>query len=521
MSEYKTYQSKLLHIVLNDVGVYSEFVGKVPSESFDEEYRPIAQGIYHASVREIILTPSAYEDFIKNAVGSGDYQKWTGKKDCQPTITSLGEKRKFVTLQKLDNVAGDEFGFLATKVQEYRDRIRVEQAITEFKNTALSGNFYEGVTKFAERASAISSSAAGSKFDFANIAQYKDEWFSDLKERRVNKVIPLSTGLADVDEALSIGLDPGSLSFFVADAGGGKTTMMLNIALNVFKQSGENVLFISLEMPKKLVMMKIVSRETGIDFHKLLHAHLLTEQELEKASREMERWEALSSQFVILDAMDGITVADIGETIRNHASYYKPRVVILDYLTILKPEPWYAKQPSHSWYGHMCKSIRTLGKKHGFAVISAAQLGRDALKRLKTQKEGSQSVGSEDVRGSHDLSADADSLFILVPLPSQPNEKIQLFCAKSRYGDKSFGGKGSVIITIKPSVCKMYGERDATWSAELVSQPKQAGINYDQNIDINADIPPNAMFDFDQEPTSSVDIPVEDSDVGDSLFDGF
>ena len=501
MSDYKTYQGKLLHIVLNDISSYSDFVLKVPADIFDTEYRPIAQGIHYASVNEMVLTPTAYEDYIKTSVNNGEYQKWSQKDDCPPTPTSLGEKRKFTSVQKLDNVSSDELGFLINKVREYHDRVLTEKALTEFKEKS-NGNFYEAMTVFAEKARGISSSGEKPKLDFSDIATASADWLVDLKDRRANKRIPLETGFADVDEVMGVGLDPGSLTFFVADVGGFKTTMMLNIALNVFKKTNENVMFVSLEMPRDLVIQKIVARESGISQSKMQKPHLLSDLEMEKIERELDKWNNNNNKFVIIDAVDGVTVADIASLIENHSGYYVPRVVVIDYLTILTPEPWYARLPQHAWYGYMCKSIRNLGKKHNFAIVSAAQLGREALKRLKGQKEGAQSVGSEDVRGSHDLSADADNMFILYPVPSQPKEKLQLFCAKARYGDKSFGGKGSATLTVNGETGKMSGDRDATWNAECATLPSQVALNYDQSIDINVDIPNNIGFDFefDEEP---------------------
>tara|TARA_B100000614_G_scaffold262895_1_gene299694 strand:+ start:48168 stop:49733 length:1566 start_codon:yes stop_codon:yes gene_type:complete len=521
MSDYKTYQSKLLHIALNDRERYKAIVERIDAECFDAEYRPIVQGIFHAHVSDIVLTANAYEDFIQRSVNAGDYKKWTGS-DAQPIPAKLGEKRKFTSVQKLDNVKSDEFDFLMTKVKESYDRSQAEEVISKFA-TEQKGDFYGALAKLSEKANGIASSKDDATFKTMDLANSRKEWLDALKDKRANPEQIVSTGLKDIDECLSKSItEPGMLVFFVADVGGFKTTTMLNIALNVLKQSQENVMFVSLEMPGHLLMDKIISRESGVPGKKLSYPHLMTEQEVQRVERELDKWDNLKSKFIILDAVDGATVADIARAVEQH-SHAKPSLVVVDYLTILKPEAWYAKLGQHAWFGYMCKSLRTLGKKHGFSIISAAQLGRDAIKRLKSQKEGSQTVGSEDIRGSHDLSADADALFIQVPLPSEPNEKIQVFCAKSRYGDKTFGGKNSVLLNVKPSVGRVSGERDAAWKAELQMQPIQAVTNYEVPIDINVDVPdidPDLdIFEDDQPPIS--DSIFGDTPDEDSLGDGF
>jgi len=950
MSDYKTYQSKLLHITLNDKERYKSIVERIDAECFDAEYRPIVQGIFHAHVSDMVLTANAYEDFIQRSVNAGDYKKWTGS-DAQPIPAKLGEKRKFTSIQKLDNVKSDEFDFLMTKVKESYDRSRAEEVISKFA-VDQKGDFYGALAKLSEKANGIASSKDDATFKTMDFASSRKEWLDTLKDKRANPEQIISTGLKDIDECLSKSItEPGILVFFVADVGGFKcsakdelvqigsgeyisaqelyerynngedfsllslgenqriykqsvlqvmdngvqpcyrittksgqtsvmtgnhpyltfngykrldklevgehvaiarigifgesnpgpdiptwvgcmiadggtsqrgyrfsnqdkvllnklidaccslggraspvknscfdshvtglrslgkryqidgklaihkfvcreiyswnksslskmlaamygcdgtfryeeangkkkvqviyhtsseqlaidirnlllkfgiissirshmsyykrkdgskherqsyrvyirnvkecasfvsqigflgekqerakewlfryesgefinnpnndiipndiislvrmkfingkteydcrrflkgseanrsnsspifdirnkgisrnklrriaeyldndrelldicdsdiywdeiiaieyigedqtydiampvdhnfvannfithnTTTMLNIALNVLKQSQENVMFVSLEMPAHLLMDKIISRESGVPGKKLSYPHLMTEQEIQRVERELDKWDNLKSKFIILDAVDGATVADIARAVEQH-SHAKPALVVVDYLTILKPEAWYAKLGQHAWFGYMCKSLRMLGKKHGFSIISAAQLGRDAIKRLKSQKEGAQTVGSEDIRGSHDLSADADALFIQVPLPSEPNEKIQVFCAKSRYGDKTFGGKNSVLLNVKPSVGRVSGERDAAWKAELQMQPMQAATNYEVPIDINADVP---NIDPDLDILEDDQPPISDSIFGDtlnedSLGDGF
>ena len=108
---------------------------------------------------------------------------------------------------------------------------------------------------------------------------------------------------------------------------------------------------------------------------------------------------------------------------------YKPKVVFVDYIGMLQPENKYKGRPDIE-LGEISKSLRFLGKKHGFATVSACQLNRDAIRRMKKSKENL--AGSEDLRGSGELSNDSDFIFAL--FPTQESNRLKGQTIKSRHG---------------------------------------------------------------------------------------
>lgn len=267
------------------------------------------------------------------------------------------------------------------------------------------------------------------------------------------------------------------------------TTMMLNVAINMFKQYGENVLFIPLEMPAEQLFHKVVARESKVELRKIEHADKLTDVEFEKVKREVEKWEEFKNNFVMFDPINKLRVSDIRKLIEKNYAWFKPKVVVVDYVSLLRPEAIHERAPTHEQVGHMCKDLRQLGRSMGFTVISAAQLSRDAIKKLRKEKEGQQTLGSEDVRGSHDFSADSDNIFAQIPMPSQPNEKLQIFCIKARYGSKTFaGGKPYAVLNVAPEMGRISSEEDATWECLTADRSVQHAESLIDNIDMGADL---------------------------------
>lgn len=74
---------------------------------------------------------------------------------------------------------------------------------------------------------------------------------------------PVPTGFKHVDQILDGGVMRGGINIFVAESGGGKSMMLANMAVN-FCQRGEDVLYITLELPESWVAKRVDSMMTGI-----------------------------------------------------------------------------------------------------------------------------------------------------------------------------------------------------------------------------------------------------------------
>ena len=490
-------QQKILHLLVHNMEMVSLFLGyKIDPSDFDPGYRVLYYAVCYAHTKSTPLTVNSYADFVERAVNDGSYDKWTETKNNGPKLVSVKEKRTFVNVCDLSVVDKNDFDVLVRNFKEIVARAKTNDLLQKFQARSNNGDYFQALSELGDGAKDISTQGENEKYSFRFADDTSQEFMQKLRHDRLHPAEQLSTGYPEIDEAIS--MDPGSLNLFVADVGGFKSTLMLNVAINLYKQFGKDVLYVSLEMPEDMVKKKIVSRETNIRFSKIHKPSLLSDDEIERVDSEWHKWNT-SNRFAIIDTKDQLNVSDIRSAIETYIRIFKPRAVFVDYITILAPEKHYAKMPSHEWVGFMCKGLRQMGRKHGFVVISAAQLGREALKRLKSQKEGSQTVGSEDVRGSHDFSADSDSIFALVPDPNQPNQKLQVFCIKSRYGDKTFSGKGKIKLDVKPEIGKILSATDATWgsseSAKDVAvkhgEAVAAKISFDDNLDID---------DFDESP---------------------
>ena len=102
------------------------------------------------------------------------------------------------------------------------------------------------------------------------ISQVIQDVYGRLEELAANDdhMPGLSTGLSDLDRAIS-GLNNSDLILLAARPGMGKTSMALNLLLNVGKSSGKSAVFFSLEMSREQLAMRLLSNEAFIDNKKL------------------------------------------------------------------------------------------------------------------------------------------------------------------------------------------------------------------------------------------------------------
>lgn len=306
----------------------------------------------------------------------------------------------------------------------------------------------------------LASSESG-VFDFFDTGLECGPFVSRLREQAKNPEDKIKCGIKEIDECMVVGFRPGTLTLTVADVGGAKTTMMLNIAFNMFKK-GHNVLFVPLEMPFEEIFKKYLSRETLIPFERMADPQDLSPEDWARLDAKTKELEQSNGRLVWADVKSRPSVQEIKDAIESKMSFFKPSVVVIDYIANIRPD-----DNKDNWLaiGDILKDLRAMGKQHGFAILSAAQMTRDGIKKLKGDKDQTKSPGSEDLRGSHEYSADSDNIFAQAPWPDEPNRKLMLFCIKARYGKKTFDGKSYALLDFYPEYSKIESSSSNSFDA--------------------------------------------------------
>ena len=247
--------------------------------------------------------------------------------------------------------------------------------------------------------------------------------------REGNTTPGLSTGFTDLD-ILTTGFHPGELVIIAARPNRGKTSLALNIAMNVALNKDDNasVAFFSLEMPRHVMAQRMLSSETGIPFSRIRTSDI----------KEAE-WSTIVEVFTELHDQQnkihlcgdfGVTVS----TIRQEARRLKHNVdnlalVVVDYLQKVNVKSSTAQNREQA-VAQVSGDLKELAGELEVPVIACAQINRGV------ESENRKPVLA-DLRESGAIEQDADIVGFLHSeneLPNQTEADIQLVVRKQRNG---------------------------------------------------------------------------------------
>lgn len=211
------------------------------------------------------------------------------------------------------------------------------------------------------------------------------------------------------------------------------TNLMLNIALQVFEQ-GANVLFLPLEMDWEDFVNRVIANLCSVSYKNLLNPKLLTDGDMEKI-RSAKAWISGNKKFALLDVDEQVSVDVIRRELEKKVNYFCPDLVVVDYLGLLKTQAGFGQRHDLA-LGDLTKSLKFMGKKFGFHVLTAAQLGRADIKRMREEGPEVQ-LDSTAVKGSQEVASDAEFIIAVTKVPDE-DDRLKLHWIKSRYGPSGF-----------------------------------------------------------------------------------
>lgn len=264
-----------------------------------------------------------------------------------------------------------------------------------------------------------------------------------IKERQAqgDEFPGLSTGLVDLDRRIS-GLNNSDLLILAARPGMGKTSLALNIGLEVGKHSGKNVAVFSLEMSREQLGMRLLSTECLIDNKKLMTGRLTTEDEWTRAAMAVA---ALSQAKIYLDDDSSLSVADMNAKCRRVKDL---GLVIIDYLQLMTSAggTTRASDNRQQIVSDISRSLKLMAKELNVPVICLSQLSRANESRAAGQRRPMLS----DLRESGSIEQDADIVMFIYRESYYEDDTenpniAECIVAKNRHGET-----GTVMLEWRP-----------------------------------------------------------------------
>jgi len=285
--------------------------------------------------------------------------------------------------------------------------------------------------------------------DFRTIKDVLESYFANLKElsERTGDITGLPTGFTAFDKKTA-GLQKGSLVIVAARPAMGKTVFAINIAVNVAKNSKENVAIFNLEMSAEEVVGRIISAEGSVDVSKLKTGTLDTDEwrRLEIAKN------SLGSAGIFLDD----TSRKVSQIIAKCRALHRSQglgLIVIDYLQLMEGGRGGSFGNRQLEISEMSRSLKLLARELNVPVIAVAQLSRSVESR-----DDKKPIMS-DLRESGSIEQDADIVTFLLrkdyyrPEGEPHDNMVDVIFAKHRSGSTGtiklgFKGENAQFVNV-------------------------------------------------------------------------
>ena len=186
-----------------------------------------------------------------------------------------------------------------------------------------------------------------------------------------SRIPGLSTGLPDLDNMI-LGLNKSELILIAARPGMGKTSIALNMALNVAMTQHKKVAVFSLEMSREQLVSRLLSRASLVPSQNLLTGQLSEQQWRDVAAAA----NTLSESPILIDDNPTLTVSDMNAQCRMVKDL---DLVVIDYLQLMQ-----SAGSGHSWSNEsrtqavsdISRMLKIMAKQLDVPVICLSQLSR-------------------------------------------------------------------------------------------------------------------------------------------------
>jgi len=250
---------------------------------------------------------------------------------------------------------------------------------------------------------------------------------SEMSEHE-NHLPGLSTGLSAIDQKIT-GLNRSDLILLAARPGMGKTSLALNVALNVAKGEGKTVAVFSLEMSREQLVTRLLSAEAQVENNRL-RTGLLRETD----------WEKIAGAATVLNRLDVriddnplLSVADMNAKCRRLENL---ALVVVDYLQLMSSAGGSGRggENRQQVVSDMSRMLKIMAKELNVPVICLSQLSR------ANEKRDDKRPMLSDLRESGAIEQDADIVMFLYrdDYYNEDSEKhniAECIIAKNRHGE--------------------------------------------------------------------------------------
>jgi replicative DNA helicase len=265
--------------------------------------------------------------------------------------------------------------------------------------------------------------------DFIQLKEVLAESFERLEEfvKKGTHLRGVPTGFNELDNKLA-GMQNSNLLILAARPAIGKTSLALNIALQVATKGKIPVGFFSLEMSKEELVDRLLVGQADIDAWRLKTGRL-SDDDYKKLTEAMGE---LSESPFYIDDTPGASILEMRTKARKLKVEKDIKLIIVDYLQLANAGRYFESRVNEVSF--ISQGLKNLARELKIPVLAISQLSR------AVEQRGTRKPQLSDLRESGSIEQDADVVMFLYleeeseDILDQNKRLVKLFIAKHRNG---------------------------------------------------------------------------------------
>jgi replicative DNA helicase len=218
--------------------------------------------------------------------------------------------------------------------------------------------------------------------------------------KRKEAITGIASGFKKLDQKTA-GFQSADLIILAARPGMGKTAFGLNVLMHAGLIHGLNIAFFSLEMTKEMLMMRMLSAQSKINFSKI-RTGFLSDSEFKKV---VDAAATLQGASIYIDDTPAINALELRARTRRLKSDKGIDLLVVDYLQLMRGAK--GSESREREIADISSSLKALAKELKIPIIAISQLSRQTESRTDKKPQLS------DLRESGALEQDADMVLFL------------------------------------------------------------------------------------------------------------
>jgi replicative DNA helicase len=237
---------------------------------------------------------------------------------------------------------------------------------------------------------------------FVRVGELVDSGYQLIEQMQAQRglVTGVPSGFSDLDEMTS-GFQKSDLVIVAARPSMGKTSLVMNMAVNAAVDAGKTVGVFSLEMSKEQLFMRMLTSESRVDAHRF-RGGFLGEQDY---ARLVGAFARLHDAKIFIDDTPGVGILEMRAKCRRLKLEHGLDMIVIDYLQLMQGRGKFESRQQE--LSSISRSIKILAKELEVPILALSQLSRAPETRSDHRPQLS------DLRESGALEQDADVVMFI------------------------------------------------------------------------------------------------------------